>query len=163
MVKVRLPDHQGEDNTQTHHWQRPWQLTEYNKFQTASGFERTLQAMLHKDTIIVCHSNMRGQIPTSRWPQGHFLSRRDHRGNLPSPVTSIGAPSHPVTRIEALSHPHLHCRAGGGRRRKKNTYIHESLFSELWRRMKYKLSFPSRGSRWSAGKLRRWIPWTPVS
>jgi len=58
------PDHQGEDNTQTHHWQRLWQLTEYNKLQTASGFECTLQATLHIDTIIVCRSNARGQTPT---------------------------------------------------------------------------------------------------
>jgi len=35
-------DHQGEDNTQTHHWQRLWQQIEYNKLQTASGFEHTL-------------------------------------------------------------------------------------------------------------------------
>jgi len=58
------PDHQGEDNTQTHHWQHLWQLTEYNKLQTASGFERTLRSTLHMDTIIVDRFNVRGQIPT---------------------------------------------------------------------------------------------------
>jgi len=41
------PDHQGENNTQTHHLQRLCQLTEYNKLQTASGFERKLQATLN--------------------------------------------------------------------------------------------------------------------
>jgi len=50
------PDHQGEDNMQTHYWQGLWQLTEYNKWQTAGGggFERRLQATLHMDRIIVC-------------------------------------------------------------------------------------------------------------
>jgi len=60
------PDHQGEDNTQTHNGQRLWQLTEYNKLQTASGFELTLQATLHMETIIVSHYNARRQIPSNR-------------------------------------------------------------------------------------------------
>jgi len=54
MIKGRLGlDHQGDEHTQTHHWQRLWQLTEcnkYNKLYSATGFERTLQATLYMDS-----------------------------------------------------------------------------------------------------------------
>jgi len=74
MVKVRRGlDHQGEDNMQTQHWRRLWQLTEYYKSQTASGSERTLQATLHTDTIIVCHSTARRQIPTPQSTIPHIV------------------------------------------------------------------------------------------
>jgi len=54
-------DHQGEDNTQTHQWQRLWQLTEYIKLQTASGFKRTLQSpfvCLHSDILVIVMSSV---------------------------------------------------------------------------------------------------------
>jgi len=63
------PDHQGEDITQTQHWECLWQPTEYNKLQTASV------VLMHTASNVTYESNnslsrsARGQIPT---PHGYY-------------------------------------------------------------------------------------------
>jgi len=50
MVRLGF-DNQGEDKTQTHHWQRIWQLWENYKLLSATEFKRTLQTTLCMDSI----------------------------------------------------------------------------------------------------------------
>jgi len=52
MIRVRLGlDHWGEENEPLAAPLAGWQLTKNNKLYTATGFERTLQAMLCIDSI----------------------------------------------------------------------------------------------------------------